>query len=46
MLTTGSKLIHLLGTLGHCIQPAEGKFFSEAGKMAQDVILAIQLEPC
>ena len=41
-----TKLINILHTLGHCIQSAKGKFFSEVGKMAQDFILAIQLKPC
>ena len=42
----GSKLIDLLHILGHCIQSAKGKFFSEVRKMAQDFVLAIQLKPC
>jgi hypothetical protein len=41
----GSKLINLLHILGHCIQSAKGKFFSEVRKMAQDFILSIQLKP-
>ena len=42
----GPELINLLHTLGHCIQSAKGKFFSEVRKMAQDFVLAIQLKPC
>ena len=41
-----SELINLLHILGHCIQPAKGKFLSKVGKVAQDFVLAIQLKPC